>query len=82
MQVLDTADYVSMIRALERPLKDREALLEAKNRDFYAVLVASTKREEERNRAEAQQRKDGIVAKTRIAGRLVALPILFFFWEK
>ncbi|KAF3325183.1 parafibromin [Carex littledalei] len=68
-QVLDTADYVSMIRALERPLKDREALLEAKNRDFYAVLVASTKREEERNRAEAQQRKDGLVAKTRIAGR-------------
>jgi parafibromin len=38
-----------MIWALERPLKDREALLEAKNQDFYAVLVASTKREEERN---------------------------------
>ncbi|KAJ4762353.1 Cell division cycle protein 73 [Rhynchospora pubera] len=66
---LDTADYVSMIRALERPLKDRDALLEAKNRDFYAVYLASTKREDERNRAEAHQRKDGLVAKTRISGR-------------
>lgn len=61
-----------MIRALERPLKDRVALLEAKNQDFYTVLVASTKREEERNRAEAQQRKDDLVVKTRIVGRLEA----------
>ncbi|KAJ3674750.1 hypothetical protein LUZ60_005366 [Juncus effusus] len=66
--MLDTADYVSMIRALERPLKDREALLEAKNRDFFSVLIASTRREEERQRSEAQQRKDGVVAKSRLVG--------------
>ncbi|WOL15280.1 hypothetical protein Cni_G24061 [Canna indica] len=61
-------DYVAMIRASERPLKDRESLLECRNRDFYAVLVASTKREEERQRLELQQRKDGLVAKTRLIG--------------
>lgn len=61
-------DYVSMIRSLERPLKDRESLLECRNRDFYTVLVQSTKREEERHRIESQQRKDGLVAKTRLIG--------------
>ncbi|XP_072956145.1 protein CDC73 homolog [Typha angustifolia] len=61
-------DYVAMIRALERPLKDRESLLESRNRDFHAVLIASTKREEERQRIESQQRKDGLVAKTRLIG--------------
>lgn len=61
-------DYVAMIRALERPLKDRESLLECKNRDFYAVLMASTKREEERKRHESQQRKDELVAKSRLMG--------------
>ncbi|KAK9160965.1 hypothetical protein Syun_007306 [Stephania yunnanensis] len=68
--VRDTAalDHVEMIRALERPLKDREALLECKHRDFYSVLVASTKREEERHRMESQQRKDGLVAKSRLMG--------------
>ncbi|XP_077245256.1 PLANT HOMOLOGOUS TO PARAFIBROMIN [Tasmannia lanceolata] len=61
-------DYISMIRALERPLKDREALLECRNRDFYGVLVASTRREEERQRIESNQRKDGLVAKSRLLG--------------
>lgn len=61
-------DYVSMIRSLERPLKDRETLMECKNRDFYTVLVQSTKREEERQRIESQQRKDGLVAKSRLIG--------------
>lgn len=61
-------DYVSLIRALERPLKDRESLLECRNRDFYGVLMASTLREEERHRIESQQRKDGLVAKTRLFG--------------
>ncbi|CAL9134115.1 unnamed protein product [Musa textilis] len=61
-------DYVTMIHALERPLKDRESLLECRNRDFHAVLLASTKREEERQRLESQQRKDGLVAKTRLIG--------------
>ncbi|KAK8954358.1 hypothetical protein KSP39_PZI002845 [Platanthera zijinensis] len=64
----DIVDYVSLIRALERPLKDRESLLECRNRDFYSVLMASTRREEERHRIESQQRKDGLVAKTRLFG--------------
>lgn len=61
-------DFISMIRAVERPLKDRESLLECKNRDFHSVLVNSTKREEERQRLESQQRKDGLVAKSRLMG--------------
>ncbi|XP_010938049.1 protein CDC73 homolog [Elaeis guineensis] len=65
---LRSIDYMAMIRTLERPLKDREALLQCRNRDFYGVLVASTRREEERQRLESQQRKDGLVAKTRLIG--------------
>lgn len=49
-------DYVSMIRAVERPLKDRESLLECRHRDFHSLLLASTRREEER------QRKDSGIA--------------------
>ena len=59
---------MSMIYAAERPLRDREALLECKNRDFNSVLVASTMREEERQRIESQQRNDGLVAKSRLMG--------------
>ncbi|XXG65264.1 hypothetical protein AAC387_Pa05g3013 [Persea americana] len=59
-------DYITMIRALERPLKDRESLLVCRNRDFYSVLMASTRREEERQRVESQQRKDGSAAKNRL----------------
>ncbi|KAK7253146.1 hypothetical protein RIF29_37613 [Crotalaria pallida] len=61
-------DFISMIREVEKPLKDREALLECKNRDFYSVLVSATKREDERQRMESQQRKDGLVAKSRLMG--------------
>ncbi|XP_030456755.1 protein CDC73 homolog [Syzygium oleosum] len=61
-------DVMALVRAVERPLKDREAILECKNRDFYSVLVASTRREEERQRIESQQRKDGLVAKSRLMG--------------
>ncbi|KDP42976.1 hypothetical protein JCGZ_23918 [Jatropha curcas] len=61
-------NYITMIYSMERPLKDRESLLECKNRDFYSVLVASTRREEERQRLESQQRKDGLVAKSRLMG--------------
>ncbi|OWM77059.1 hypothetical protein CDL15_Pgr002583 [Punica granatum] len=61
-------DFMSMIRAVERPLKDREALLECRNRDFYSVLINSTKHEEERQRLESQQRKDGLVAKNSLMG--------------
>ncbi|KAK7308012.1 hypothetical protein VNO77_41565 [Canavalia gladiata] len=64
----DDHDFMSMIRAVERPLKDRQSLLECKNRDFYGVLVSATKREEERQRMESHQRKDGLVAKSRLMG--------------
>lgn len=64
----DDLDFMSMIRSAERPLKDRQSLLECKNRDFYTVLVSATKREEERQRMESQQRKDGLVAKSRLMG--------------
>ncbi|KAK2647051.1 hypothetical protein Ddye_022246 [Dipteronia dyeriana] len=64
----ENLDYMSMIRAVEKPLKDREALLECKNSDFYSVLVSSTRREEERQRIESHQRKDGLVAKNRLMG--------------
>ncbi|XP_050371927.1 protein CDC73 homolog [Argentina anserina] len=61
-------DYMSLIYAAERPLKDREELLECRGRNFYGVLTAATKREEERQRIESQQRKDGLVAKSRLMG--------------
>ncbi|KAL2987045.1 hypothetical protein AAZX31_11G008000 [Glycine max] len=61
-------DFISMIRSAEKPLKDRQSLLECKNRDFYSVLVSATKREEERQRMESHQRKDGLVAKSRLMG--------------
>ncbi|KAI3993091.1 hypothetical protein MKX01_009834 [Papaver californicum] len=67
-RVLEKIDYVEKIRSMERPLKDREFLLECRQRDFYTVLVASTRREEERQRLESQQRKDGLVAKSRLMG--------------
>ncbi|KAE9612831.1 hypothetical protein Lal_00027667 [Lupinus albus] len=68
LPVAPKLDFISMIRDIEKPLKDREALLECKNRDFYGVLVAATKREDERQRMESGQRKDGLVAKNRLMG--------------
>lgn len=62
-------DGVALVREIERPFKDRESLLQCRNRDFYSVLVAATKRNEERERNEMQQRKDGLVAKSRIERR-------------
>ncbi|KAL2349455.1 hypothetical protein Fmac_003455 [Flemingia macrophylla] len=61
-------DLISLVRSVERPLKDRQALLECKNRDFYTVLVSATKREEDRQRLDSHQRKDGLVAKSRLTG--------------
>lgn len=62
-------DGVALVREIERPFKDRESLLQCRNRDFYSVLVGATKRNEERERSEMQQRKDGLVAKSRIERR-------------
>lgn len=66
--VAENVDCMAMIRSGERPLKDREGLLGCKNRDFFGVLTASLKREEELKRLESQQRKDGLVAKSRLMG--------------
>lgn len=57
---------IEWIRATERPLKDKDQILLCKNRDFFSVLTAATRRDEERQRAEALQRKDNLVAKSRI----------------
>ncbi|KAJ0742245.1 putative Cell division control protein [Helianthus annuus] len=61
---------IELIREIERPLRDRETVLECRHRDFYSLLTAATKRDEERQRVESQQRKDGLVAKTRIGDEL------------
>ncbi|CAM8993330.1 unnamed protein product [Rhodiola kirilowii] len=58
-----TLHFMSLIRAAERPLRDRETLLECKHRDFHSVMVQAMHREAERIRLESQQRKDGLVAK-------------------
>ncbi|CAN0857010.1 Protein CDC73 homolog [Linum grandiflorum] len=66
---MDTAeDYMSLIYSTEKPLKDRESLLECKKEDLYSVLVSSTQRQEERQRIESQQRRDGLVLKSRLTG--------------
>ncbi|XP_059649551.1 protein CDC73 homolog [Cornus florida] len=69
IRVSEDTHYMSMLRAVEKPLKDRESMLESRHRDFYSVLVAATKRDEERRRIESQQRKDGLVAKNRLLMR-------------
>lgn len=45
---------MELVREMERPLKDRETILECRNKDFYGVFVAASKRDEE-------GRKDGVV---------------------
>ncbi|RAL44272.1 unnamed protein product [Cuscuta campestris] len=64
--VLDNQNPIEMIRAIEKPLKDRESILLCRNRDFYSVFTAAVRRDEERQREEALQRKDGLVAKSRL----------------
>lgn len=61
-------DYIALIKSIEKPLKDREALLKCKHKDFYNVLTTATRREEDRQRMELGQRKDGLVAKSRLMG--------------
>nr|GEU33183.1 protein CDC73 homolog [Tanacetum cinerariifolium] len=38
---------MELVREMERPLKDRETILECRNKDFYGVFVAASKRDEE-----------------------------------
>ncbi|EPS68631.1 hypothetical protein M569_06137 [Genlisea aurea] len=63
------ANPMELIMAKERPLKDRKAMLSFKKRDFFSVLTAALKRDEERQKMEALQRKDNLVAKNRIESR-------------
>ncbi|KAM7462818.1 hypothetical protein LguiA_030939 [Lonicera macranthoides] len=65
-RVRDSDNPIKKLRSIETPLKDREAMLECKHRDFYSVLLTSTRRDEERQRVDSLQRKDGLVAKNRI----------------
>ncbi|ERN01589.1 protein CDC73 homolog [Amborella trichopoda] len=53
------AGYINLIRTMERPLKDRETLLECRHRDFHTILLNSSKREEEK------VRRDGVLVKSR-----------------
>ncbi|XP_016464109.1 protein CDC73 homolog [Nicotiana tabacum] len=66
VRVLENRNPIELIRAVEKPLKDRESILMCKNRDFYSVFTAALRRDEDRQRAESFQRKDGLVAKNRI----------------
>lgn len=64
---------IELIMAREKPIKDRQGMLVSKGRDFYSVLTSAMKRDEERQRMEALQRKDNIVAKNRIESRGMGL---------
>jgi len=44
----------AQIRALERPFKDRNALLDARGRDFLAVFQATLRRQDEQRKAGAK----------------------------
>uniref|UniRef100_A0A0A9DR74 PHP n=1 Tax=Arundo donax TaxID=35708 RepID=A0A0A9DR74_ARUDO len=46
----DEATMGAQIRALERPFKDRNALLDARGRDFHAVLLNALRRQEEQRK--------------------------------
>lgn len=47
-------DVMGLIKAGERPLRDRNAVLQCRNRDFYGIYVGALRREQEK----PQQRKD------------------------
>lgn len=50
-------DLMGLIRASEKPLRDRNAVLQCRNRDFYGIYVGALRREQEK----PQQRKDAAV---------------------
>lgn len=59
-RVFEDVDFVALIRASERPLRDRNAILQCRNRDFYGIYLGASRREQEKQRVEPQQRKDGL----------------------
>ncbi|GMH18832.1 hypothetical protein Nepgr_020673 [Nepenthes gracilis] len=68
IRVSENVDCITLIEAIEKPLRDRESLLQCKKRDFLSVYTAAMEREGKRQRMESQQRKDGLVAKSRLMG--------------
>eukprot|EP01018_Ginkgo_biloba_P020794 Gb_16335 [translate_table: standard] len=50
--------HIDLIRAREKPLKDRESLLECPNRNFQSILSMATKKDEERKKSEELLRKE------------------------
>jgi len=57
-KVTEMVPQIDLIRAKERPLKDRETLLECPNKNFQSVLSIANKRDDDRRRSEDQQRKE------------------------
>eukprot|EP01018_Ginkgo_biloba_P022160 Gb_19881 [translate_table: standard] len=57
-------NYMEVIRAIEKPLKDRENLLEVRNKNFQNILSMSTKKDEERRRVEEMQQRKDVVSET------------------
>jgi parafibromin len=57
-KVTEMVPQIDLIRAKERPLKDRETLLECPNRNFQSVMSIANRRDDDRRRSEDQQRKE------------------------
>jgi len=56
----ENVDFMSLIAASEKSLRDRNAILLCRNRDFYGIYVGALRREQEKQRVEPQQRKDAL----------------------
>uniref|UniRef100_A0A0D6R9S5 PHP n=1 Tax=Araucaria cunninghamii TaxID=56994 RepID=A0A0D6R9S5_ARACU len=53
-------NYIELIRAVEKPLIDRESLLECKNKNFQSVISVASKKDEERKRVERNLPTPGV----------------------
>lgn len=56
--ITEMVPEIDLIRARERPLKDRETVLECPNRNFQSVLSLSNRRNDDSRKSEDQQRKE------------------------
>ena len=57
-KITEMLPQIDLVRAKERPLKDRETLLECPNKNFQSVLSIVNKRDDDRRRSEDLQRKE------------------------
>jgi len=57
-KITEILPQIDLVRAKERPLKDRETLLECPNKNFQSVLSIANRREDDRRRSEDQQGKE------------------------